>query len=52
MKETQIRTLFSRSHETVFPKLGVFLGGPTPPDNEMQNGWRRVIVEKLKVEGR
>jgi len=23
----QIRELFSRSHDTVFPKLGVFLGG-------------------------
>jgi hypothetical protein len=52
MKETQIRTLFSRSHETVFPKLGVFLGGPTPPDGEMENGWRRVIVEKLKTDER
>ena len=52
MKENQIRTLFSRSHETVFPKLGVFLGGPTPPDGEMENGWRRVIVEKLKVDER
>lgn len=52
MKEKQIRTLFSRSHETVFPKLGVFLGGPTPPDGEMENGWRRVIVEKLKTDER
>ncbi|MFK7771297.1 MAG: hypothetical protein AB8F94_04120 [Saprospiraceae bacterium] len=52
MKETQIRTLFSRSHETVFPKLGVFLAGPTPPDGEMENGWRRVIVEKLKTDER
>lgn len=52
MKEKQIRTLFSRRHETVFPKLGVFLGGPTPPDGEMENGWRRVIVEKLKADER
>ena len=34
----QIRTLFSRKHDVVFPKLGVFLAGPTPPDGEMQKG--------------
>lgn len=48
----QIRTLFSRNHDTVFPKLGVFLAGPTPPSGEMKNGWRRVITEKLKQDSR
>jgi len=43
-----IRTLFSRKHDTVFPKLGVFLAGPTPPDGEMKNGWRRKIISELK----
>lgn len=52
MKVHQIRTLYSRKHETVFPKLGVFLGGPTPPDGEMKNGWRRIVVEKLKKDDR
>ena len=52
MTETQIRTLFSRSHETVSPKLGVFLGGPTPPNGEMQTGWRRTIVERLQADDR
>lgn len=42
-----IRTLFSRNHELVYPKLGVFLGGPTPPNGEMESGWRRIILEKL-----
>ena len=52
MSNNQIRTLFSRNHDTVFPKLGVFLGGPTPPDMEMKNGWRRVVTEKLKLDDR
>ena len=52
MIDTQIRTLFSRKHDTVFPKLGVFLAGPTPPDGEMKNGWRRVITDKLKADKR
>jgi len=52
MNNNQIRTLFSRNHDTVFPKLGVFLAGPTPPDGEMKNGWRRVITEKLKSDNR
>lgn len=51
-KETQIRTLFSRQHDTIFPKLGVFLGGPTPPNGEMQTGWRRIVTEKLKADKR
>lgn len=44
----QIRTLFSRDHDTVFAKLGVFLGGPTPPSGQMKNGWRRKIVDELR----
>ena len=48
----QIRILFSRNHETVFPKLGVFLGGPTPPSGEMKNGWRRKIVSELRKDKR
>lgn len=48
MKTEPIRTLFSRKHDTVFPKLGVFLAGPTPPDSEMKTGWRRKIVNELK----
>lgn len=47
MKGSQIRKLYSRKHDTVFPKLGVFLGGPTPPDGEMKTGWRRILVDKL-----
>ena len=43
----QIRTLYSRDHHTIFPKLGVFLAGPTPPSGEMQHGWRRKIVDAL-----
>ncbi len=48
----QIRSLFSRNHDTVFPKLGVFLGGPTPPSGEMKTGWRRTIVSRLKNDSR
>ncbi len=47
---SQIRTLFSRNHDTVFAKLGVFLAGPTPPDGEMQTGWRRKIVDELRAD--
>ncbi len=47
-----IRTLFSRNHEIVYPKLGVFLAGPTNPNGKMTNGWRRVITDKLKNDNR
>ena len=47
-----IRTLFSRTHDTIFPKLGVFLGGPTPPDGNMKNTWRRVVMEELQKDSR
>lgn len=49
-EKNQIRVLFSRNHDIVLPKLGVFLGGPTPPDGQMINGWRRKIIESLKEE--
>lgn len=52
MHDDQIRTLFSRKHDTIFPKLGVFLAGPTPPCGEMKHGWRRVIIDKLKSDKR
>ena len=52
MQNSKIRTLFSRKHDTVFPKLGVFLAGPTPPDGAMTTGWRRVVTEKLKADKR
>lgn len=42
-----MRTLFSRTHATIYPNKGVFLAGPTPPDGAMLNGWRRVVVSKL-----
>lgn len=48
----QIRELFSRNHDTVFSKLGVFLGGPTPPDGEMKLGWRRKVIQTLKQDNR
>ena len=36
LKDTQeIRTLFSRKHDVVLPRKGVFLAGPTPFDGEM-----------------
>lgn len=48
LKDTQqIRTLFSRKHDVVLPRKGVFLAGPTPFDGEMTKGWRRVITSKL-----
>ncbi|NQY05807.1 MAG: hypothetical protein HRT68_06275 [Flavobacteriaceae bacterium] len=42
-----IRTLFSRNHETIFPKLGVFLAGPTSPSGSMINDWRRKVIDEL-----
>ncbi len=47
-----IRVLFSRENAIVFPKLGVFLAGPTPYEGQMHNGWRRVIINKLKEDAR
>ena len=48
----QIRSLFSRAHETILPKLGVFLAGPTPPDGDMGTGWRRKVIEVLQKDSR
>lgn len=47
-----IRTLFSRKHDTIFPKLGVFLAGPTPPNGAMATGWRRKIIQQLQADER
>jgi len=47
-----IRILFSREHTTIFPKLGVFLAGPTPPSGEMEKGWRRKVIDELKKDKR
>lgn len=48
----KIRTLYSREHTTIFPKLGVFLAGPTPPDGMMENSWRRKVINELKDDHR
>lgn len=47
-----IRTLFARQHTTIFPKMGVFLAGPTPPNGEMPSGWRRKVINFLKADPR
>ena len=52
MKNSPIRTLFARQHDTVLPKLGVFLAGPTPSEGKMLSGWRRVLIEQLKQDSR
>jgi hypothetical protein len=44
----KIRVLYSRDHQTIFPRLGVFLAGPTPPEDEMLTGWRRIVIDKLQ----
>lgn len=46
--KSKIRVLYAREHTTIFPKLGVFLAGPTPPNYEMKNSWRRKIIDTLK----
>lgn len=48
----QIRALFSRNHETIFARQGVFLAGPTPPSGRMRSGWRRKIIEELRADPR
>lgn len=48
----QIRTLFSRKHDVVLQKLGVFLAGPTPADGAMQEDWRRKIIGRLQKDER
>ncbi len=42
-----MRTLFSRSHATVYPSQGVFLAGPTSPSGQMLSSWRREVVNQL-----
>lgn len=42
-----IRVLYAREHTTVWPGLGVFLAGPTPPEDRMATGWRRVLIDRL-----
>jgi len=39
-----LRTLFARKHATIYPGKGVFLAGPTPPDGNMANSWRRRVI--------
>lgn len=51
MKES-IRVLYAREHTTIFPKLGVFLAGPTPPNEEMHGGWRAKVIDTLKNDER
>ena len=51
-KANELRCLFARDHDTVYPKQGVFLGGASPPDGEMINGWRRKIISALKKDTR
>jgi hypothetical protein len=52
MTKEKIRTLFAREHSTIFPKLGVFLAGPTPENGQMIKGWRRKVIELLKADER
>ncbi len=47
-----IRVLYAREHTTVWPGLGVFLAGPTPPEERMATGWRRVLIDKLVTDAR
>ena len=47
-----IRVLYSRQHCTIYPGLGVFLAGPTPPEGQMQNTWRRALIERLVADPR
>lgn len=42
-----IRVLFAREHTTIWPGLGVFLAGPTPPEDRMAMGWRRILIDRL-----
>jgi hypothetical protein len=44
----KIRVLYSRDHQTIFPRLGVFLAGPTPPEEDILIGWRRILIKALQ----
>ncbi len=52
MAHEPLRVVYAREHATVFPGLGVFLAGPTPPEGEMLSGWRRVVIDKLVADPR
>lgn len=47
-----LRTLYARKHETVYSGKGVFLAGPTPPEEEMKFSWRRKLISLLHKDER
>lgn len=47
-----IRVLYAREHTTVWPGLGVFLAGPTPPEDRMKMSWRRALIDRLVKDSR
>ncbi len=47
-----LRALFARDHTTIHAGVGVFLAGPTPPDDVMLHGWRRVVIAGLAADPR
>ncbi len=47
-----LRVLYAREHTTIYPGLGVFLAGPTPPDGQMTTGWRRRVIARLVADPR
>lgn len=52
MRKENIRVTFAREHTTIFPKLGVFLAGPTPPESQMKQSWRRTVIARLQEDQR
>lgn len=52
MPHEPLRVVFAREHTTIFPGLGVFLAGPTPPEDTMKTGWRRRLIERLVADPR
>lgn len=52
MQKEKLRVIYAREHTTIFPKLGVFLAGPTPPENQMKQGWRRTVIDRLLADPR
>jgi len=48
----KLRVVYARQHQTIFPKLGVFLAGPTPSENQMLSGWRRTVIQALENDTR
>ena len=47
-----VRQLWARDHTTVHAGMGVFLGGPTPPDGQMEKSWRRAAIARLAADPR